>query len=457
METSFETLNPTPATFDENDSLEKPKRFQRLKKEVKRRLNKDEIAVLGDFEKYLQTSYVVSSPFQEIITGNLDRKGKLWQFFWWMMEVFYITPHYGFICLVYFLPKQNQEFYQLYLIDHFEAYGLFGRTLNIVYFFFSCAYVTNIFIMRQNEARGTLEFLTDFLGLKTDQNWCGLDEDETKALLSQLKKKIQLVNLMIRPTIFCCQMYDVIAVVIFFTTKKPDLLVSCLAIWQFCIAIPLVHLVLCYFFFLYLGFVMIIDCISARCKSLTKRIDGIKKNPREQDDIKRLLEDMDTLRNTFEIYNKPMRPLIRNMVYLFRGALCAVFFLATVKTNPFMMLLMANFVAGLTLCFLATGVYISQPPSKLTNLYNELNSLYFRTVAADNSVDLDTRTRFQLIIKEYGTNNKDGHFTMGFADGSGPSFTKQEMMDLTLETIANTLMFMKMIHLKTVKKITFSC
>ena len=202
--------------------------------------------------------------------------------------------------------------------------------------------------MRQNEARGTLEFLTDFLGLKTDQNWCGLDEDETKTLLSQLKK-IRLVNLMIRPTIFCCQMYDVIAVVIFFTTKKPDLLVSCLAVWQFCIAIPLVHLVLCHFFFLYLGFVMVIDCISARCKSLFKRFDRIKKNFRELDDLKCLLEDMDILRNTFEIYNKPMRPLVRNMVYLFRGALCAAFFLATVKTNPFMMFLMANFVAGLTL------------------------------------------------------------------------------------------------------------
>ena len=105
---------------------------------------------------------------------------------------------------------------------------------------------------------------------------------------------------------------------------------------------------------------------------------------------------------------------------------------------------------------MATGVYISQPPSKLTDLYHELNSLYFRTVAADNSVDFNTRNRFRLIIKEYGTQNKDGHFTMGFADGSGPSFTKLEMTDLTLETIANTLMFMKMIHFKTVKKITLS-
>ena len=100
METSIETPYPTPATLDEN-GFEELKRFQRLKEKVERMLNKNEIAVLGAFERYLQTSYVVSSPFQEIITGNLDRKGKLWQFFWWMMEVFYITPHYGFICLVY--------------------------------------------------------------------------------------------------------------------------------------------------------------------------------------------------------------------------------------------------------------------------------------------------------------------------------------------------------------------
>ena len=435
------------------ESLAKPKSskgFQTLKGKVKSMINKDAITVLNDFERYLQTFHVVSSPFQDILTGNLNRKKKLWQFFSWMAEMFYMIPHYGFICLVYFLPKQDQAFYQYYLIDYFEAYGLFGKTLNIMYFFFTCAYVVNIFILRQNEARGTLEFLTDFLRLKTDQNWCGLHEKDTKALLSKLKKKIQFVNVNIRPTIFCCQMYDVIAVVIFFTAKKPDLLVSCLAIWQCCIAISLVYVVLSHFFFLYLGFVMVIDCISARCKSLSMRINKIKKGSRKQDDIKRLLEDMDTLRNTFEIYNKPMRPLIRNMVYLFRGALCGIFFHTTIKTNPFVRILMANCVVGLTLCFLATGVYISQSSSELTDLYHKLNSLYVRAVAKE-SVDFKARIRFRTTIKEYGTQNEDGHFILGFADGNGPSFTKTEMMELTFETIANTLMVMKM-NLNVVKK-----
>ena len=335
-----------------SEGLAKPKsskRFQRLNEKVKSMINKDTITVLSDFERYLQTSYVVSSPFQDILTGNLNRKEKLWQFFSWIIAMFYFTPHYGFICLVYFLPKQDQAFYQYYLIDYFEAYGLFGKTLNIMYFFFTCAYVVNIFILRQNEARGTLEFLTDFLKPKTEQNWCGLDEEETEVLLSKLKKKIQFVNLMIRPTIFCCQMYDVIAVVIFLRTKKASILISCLAIVQFCLAIPLIHLVLCHFFFLYLAFVMVIDCFSARFMSLSNRIDRIKAGHREQDDIQHLLEDMDIMRETFEAYNKPMRPLVRNMVYLFRGALCAAFFLTTVEANPFIMVLMTNCVAGLTL------------------------------------------------------------------------------------------------------------
>ena len=256
-------------------------------------------------------------------------------------------------------------------------------------------------------------------------------------------------------TIFCTQMYDVIASVIFFSTNNPSILQYFLVIFQIVLIMPLIHLVLCHFYFLYLAFVMLIDCFNARSKSLKKRMEIITAGNRSDDDIKRLLEDMDILRNTFEIYNKPMRPLIRNMVYLFRGALCACFFLSTIKTNPFMMLLMATFVSTMTVCFLVTGIKVSQIPSNVIALYHELNSLYGR-IAVGKSIDFETRIRLRTTIKECGTQNEDGHFAMGFADGNGPSFTKTEMTELTLETIANTLMFMKIIHLQGVKKMKLS-
>ena len=55
------------------------------------------------------------------------------------------------------------------------------------------------------------------------------------------------------------------------------------------------------------------------------------------------------------------------------------------------------------------------------------------------------KLRTRLLIKELGNNDKDGHFILGLADGNGPEISPNEIFNLALVTIFNSMMFLKIV------------
>jgi hypothetical protein len=139
-----------------------------------------------------------------------------------------------------------------------------------------------------------------------------------------------------------------------------------------------------------------------------------------------------------------MRPLLRNLVYIFKAGVGLLFFLATIDTGPFMMVMMITTVFGMSACVMVTGIYVSNLESRLRRLCHELNCLASCIAhCGRDKVTLKTQKNMRLVIKELSTHDPSGNFIIGLTDGSGPAISKKEMTDLTLETICNTLMFME--------------
>ena len=105
-------------------------------------------------------------------------------------------------------------------------------------------------------------------------------------------------------------------------------------------------------------------------------------------------------------------------------------------------------LVGFSALLMLSGLYISGLKSTTTSLYEDLNHLsgWIAFNIHSKSLSAKTRLHLKLVIKELGCKTKDGHFEVGLSDGNGPAITKMEIIELTLETIANTLMVMGMVY-----------
>jgi hypothetical protein len=428
-------------------------------------LNVSEIGVIKIFEDSLQNVFIITSSFKEITDGNFNSRRNFWQLFFLILEIFYVCPRYGLFCLLYFTKKETRLKYQYLCGDYFEELGLFGKTLNFVYCFWSVTYCADVILLRKRERNNSIQFMTDLHHLSINTDWGSLNSEERLKLLKTISKKIIFVQLSRKVTIFSTQLYDLMAVILFFIRKQPSIFVASHVIAHFILVLKLIELVHSHFFFLYLSYVLVTDCFIARINSLQRKMqefreDFCKEKLRdriqqqedivsEKDELETILNETDTLRGDLQSYNRTLSPLLRNMVYLFRGGLCVTFFMATIDVNVWVRLLMMCFVIGVTISFVFTALYVSQINSAITSVYHGLDFLYGKTISQDRGkTPLKARSLLRRTIKEFGSQEKDGHFVIGLSDGSGPAISKAEMMNLTLDTIGNTLMFIKIIYLK---------
>lgn len=70
----------------------------------------------------------------------------------------------------------------------------------------------------------------------------------------------------------------------------------------------------------------------------------------------------------------------------------------------------------------------------------------FVRLTTGRDAPLKSKLKTRLLIKEVGTDDKDGHFILRFSDGNGPAMTPMEITNLILETLANSMMFLKMLQ-----------
>ena len=403
---------------------------------------KDDTEFLDKYEKSLIRVMAITSPFQDILEGQLDSRKRFHQLLFIISEI-YVIIKYSCFCLLYALDAETRKYWQYYLCDYLEELSMFGRVLNSLYCVFALSHVADKVVLRKNERLKKLDFLTDLLKLKSENNWDGLGETERKDLLTCIRRKVNFVGVIRRPTIMSINLYDFIACPLFLYRKRPGVIVSVFAVCHGLLMFVLVDLVISHYFNLYLSYIITTDCLMARIGSLSRRIRELKSSFTEEG-LRELLIDVDLLKSTFDVYSRIMKPLLRNLVYIFKGGVALLLFLATIETSSYMMGIMVTTVFGMSGCVMVTGIYISQLESQLTHLYHELQGLSAFIGYLREKISVKSRSNLRLVVKELGTHDPGGNFIIGLTDGSGPAISKKEMTDLTLDTISNTIMFMEM-------------
>src|SRR5882724_4183834 len=89
--------------------------------------------IIYDFEDVLSKAYMINGSFEDILAGKLDPNKRRKQLVVILFNSFYFIPRYIIFCILYLLDEKTRIFFQYYLVDWFEEFGLFGRTLNVCY------------------------------------------------------------------------------------------------------------------------------------------------------------------------------------------------------------------------------------------------------------------------------------------------------------------------------------
>lgn len=405
---------------------------------------KDDYDFIQDLEGCLQRSLLITSPLKDILKGTQNRKKRFFQVLLACVWILYVIPRYTLCCIFYAMEAEKRKIYQYYAVDYFEELGLFGRTLTACYLVFAISAVTDMMILRGNQKNKTLYFLTDLLKITDKDSKVGLDEGEKEALVNRSRKKLAITKMLSIQTGLAIFLYEYIALPIFLWRKRPSILVCCFAGFQFLAVQFCIYYSVSVLFYLYFTYVLVTDFLVARIDNLNARVFGMTGEVGDCEVIG-LLNDIDDLKKTLESYRRTLRPLLRDMVYLFRAGLSFTFFLATLDTHPFIKCLVMMSAGGISTCVLLTANHISQLVSKLLVLHDHLYGLAVRVcLEKQRRMSVKTLISLRLIIKELGAYDPNGNFVIGLSDGSGPAITKMEILNLTLETISNTFMFMDM-------------
>ena len=85
--------------------------------------------------------------------------------------------------------------------------------------------------------------------------------------------------------------------------------------------------------------------------------------------MQRILDDIESILQTVYLYNRTLRPLLRNIIFFFRTGLCALFTVLSLDLYPFMRSLILIPVYYVSLNLIITGLYVAREKSLLNFLY----------------------------------------------------------------------------------------
>ena len=175
----------------------------------------DSKKVISRIEKNLLYANLISSSFQDILDGKLDKKRRRIQLMFALLLLGMLI-RFWISCYLYTRDKETMKYYQYWIIDYMETLGLIGRCLNAIY---GCNFITmtiNRFFFRSWESSGKLEFLTEMLSLKSGQRRKnksdGLTDDERNKFISLTHKKLIFLNISLMSTVLPCDFFTQSAV-----------------------------------------------------------------------------------------------------------------------------------------------------------------------------------------------------------------------------------------------------
>ena len=411
--------------------------------------------VVQDYDDFLRHSLVTTKSFQDIVDKVHNPKQSLKQLVFLVYALVYFLPKYLCLCSLYFQDENIRVRYQYLLADYNEELGLFGRTFNICSIVFSSGMVFNIFVMKKFEGSASLQFMTDWVlrvpkkdtkdTKETFDNY--LDNESRYELLTQLHYKMLLAKSLARGIKLATQTQNVIACSLFLYRQNPSIWVTSLALFNCLTLTYCLELSGDLYNSLYLSFVFTTDYFRCRISKLFKKIHELHTQQLTKESLTNILDDYDHMVHDFNKYNKSLRHLLRNMVYFYAVALTACFFMLTIETETWILVIIVMSGGGYSLTILATGVYVSQLHSQTIELHAKLSALCaIHSREAGLIGSLKNLFRLRLTIKELGSLETNGQFVVGLRDGDGAATSRMQIFELTLATISNTLMMIEFMN-----------
>ena len=405
-------------------------------------LDKNGFELLRDFENLCRKNFLIVSSFQDIADSKIDKWGQRKQLLALLAIVFIGIPAYVLECSLYLIPKESWTPYQ-FIPDVNGGLGVVGELMSHIFLAMMICLVCDKTTLIKAEASNALEFLTDLRNLVEGQRFFGLNQDEATQLVAKLRKKIIFLRHSARITIVNSCGSQVTGLILFLYKYRQPLVQALLGISFSVLSWTMFSLTFNHMFMIYLSFLIMTDCLIARIKAVILKLDDREGEVHDYRRMQGILDEIESILQTVHLYNRTLRPLLRNMIFFFRTGLCGLFVILSLDLDPFVRLLVLVPVSSVSLNLIMTGLYVSRAKSHLNVLYLSLNSRFVRSFAA-SKMPIKIRMQAKLLLKELGSDDKDGHFVLGFADGKGPEISSMEITELILETVFNSMMFLSM-------------
>ena len=406
----------------------------------------DASKIIAKYEEVLQKSYIITSSFQDIINKKVNKKQRRIQLVI-HLSVAIITIRYIFFCFLYTTDKRTMNFYQYWFQDYWEALGLLGRSLNLV---FATAYlplVFNIFYLRFCEVSGGLEFLTEMQSLKSKfkvdkKNLEGFKITEKGKFLSLFYIKLLVWEFGYPIIGGTCIFLQVVGCTFFLWKVSDRPLISFLTVLNCIINCIVQQLSTLQFLSVTLSLHVTVDYFTLRIKSLIRRFQRLSAKMSEKR-LSKALHRYDQLVMDFERKNVSVRFLIRSICYGYCLILSFVLFMMTVDMVWWMALVIRTSSLAYALSIIATEVYVGFLHHRIEKLYQTVNNTTARAAEEIKyRTSFKTQMHLRTAIRELGSRQTQGQFTVGFSNGFGTVFHAIDAIELAFKTCGITLLLL---------------
>ena len=406
-------------------------------------LDKDGQEILRDFEASLMNSFLTSSSFEDIVHSNLNQRQRRKQLMTIMFLALYAIPVYGIHSVLFYFKDIKWTLFQTVFPDFYGNIPLVIPMFTHIMLFLLINFVSEKVLLWKFEVKNSLQFLTDMRYLIQRRRYFGLNGKEINELLKTIKTKAIVFKMSMVGTIVTGILVQSTGIGFMFYKNPPSAAYALYAVSYLAFPSLVIAMLAVHFFNLYLAYIIMTDCLTARIKSVMNQLETHRSEKKDYSNLLTVLTEVDSIFETMKYYNKVVKFLLRNMIYLFRTGLCGFFVLTSLEMDVYVRTLLTFPVLSIICVIIMSGLYVSGTKNMLSSLYKELNTCYVKSIS---KYPLKLKLKTRLLIKELGNDDKDGHFVLGFSDGNGPEISKMEITNLILDTVGNSMMILGMIR-----------
>ena len=109
-----------------------------------------------------------------------------------------------------------------------------------------------------------------------------------------------------------------------------------------------------------------------------------------------------------------------------------------------MKVIISTAVTSFSVIVISSELYVGHLQSKFVQLYHEVNSAFVRI--SRSRMLFKTRFHFQSVIKELGSQQRDGQYVVGLTFASNGTWTTKHAVEMTLSISTLTLILMTNIY-----------